>query len=374
MSFDRQLSTTTVWPLDETSPANDSSSSPPIYPEVNLRKRPPCDSPPKHNKRTTPTFYINSLLLDRSTKPVESDGAEPKASVVRPEPTVQPERLQEILANLMNVRPDLLNLARSFRPMDPVTMFGQRYPMLKQEPMLMKDDLESSDEVPMEDENSSRDSPLIMRRSSSEFEDGYEKLNVQRGDKSPREDLHQILKRKKKTRTVFSRSQVYQLESTFDVKRYLSSSERVALAHALQLTETQVKIWFQNRRNKWKRQLAGEQDNSPTVMKTMTAEDLTPRNIDEMHCKKSLIDTAPSSAFISAAMAAVAAQLSTASTNADANNVPLAEVFSLLKQKESAADFGHDVFLRMLQTSQQRSIFSNSSANNKSAPMSADLL
>ncbi|XP_034749117.1 homeobox protein HMX1 [Etheostoma cragini] len=64
--------------------------------------------------------------------------------------------------------------------------------------------------------------------------------------------------RKKKTRTVFSRSQVFQLESTFDVKRYLSSSERAGLASSLHLTETQVKIWFQNRRNKWKRQLAAD--------------------------------------------------------------------------------------------------------------------
>ncbi|NXC88408.1 HMX1 protein, partial [Cercotrichas coryphoeus] len=62
----------------------------------------------------------------------------------------------------------------------------------------------------------------------------------------------------KKTRTVFSRSQVFQLESTFDVKRYLSSSERAGLAASLHLTETQVKIWFQNRRNKWKRQLAAD--------------------------------------------------------------------------------------------------------------------
>ncbi|XP_031720733.1 homeobox protein HMX1 [Anarrhichthys ocellatus] len=64
--------------------------------------------------------------------------------------------------------------------------------------------------------------------------------------------------RKKKTRTVFSRSQVFQLESTFDMKRYLSSSERAGLAVSLHLTETQVKIWFQNRRNKWKRQLAAD--------------------------------------------------------------------------------------------------------------------
>ncbi|XP_065128932.2 homeobox protein HMX3 [Paramisgurnus dabryanus] len=79
-------------------------------------------------------------------------------------------------------------------------------------------------------------------------------------DEQKREEIisEKKLCRKKKTRTVFSRSQVFQLESTFDMKRYLSSSERAGLASSLHLTETQVKIWFQNRRNKWKRQIAAE--------------------------------------------------------------------------------------------------------------------
>ncbi|XP_069026008.1 homeobox protein HMX1-like [Embiotoca jacksoni] len=72
--------------------------------------------------------------------------------------------------------------------------------------------------------------------------------------------------RKKKTRTVFSRSQVFQLESTFDLKRYLSSSDRAGLAASLQLTETQVKIWFQNRRNKWKRQITADMEASSGVV------------------------------------------------------------------------------------------------------------
>ncbi|CAD6185120.1 unnamed protein product [Caenorhabditis auriculariae] len=75
-----------------------------------------------------------------------------------------------------------------------------------------------------------------------------------------------LLNRKKKTRTVFSRNQVSQLEMAFEMKRYLSSQERSHLAEKLRLTETQVKIWFQNRRNKYKRQAQTDDPNGALQM------------------------------------------------------------------------------------------------------------
>lgn len=64
---------------------------------------------------------------------------------------------------------------------------------------------------------------------------------------------------KKRSRAAFSHAQVYELERRFNTQRYLSGPERADLAEALKLTETQVKIWFQNRRYKTKRrQMAAE--------------------------------------------------------------------------------------------------------------------
>lgn len=58
---------------------------------------------------------------------------------------------------------------------------------------------------------------------------------------------------KKRSRAAFSHTQICLLERRFSAQRYLSGPERADLAEALKLTETQVKIWFQNRRYKNKR-------------------------------------------------------------------------------------------------------------------------
>ncbi|NXJ03863.1 NKX26 protein, partial [Odontophorus gujanensis] len=77
---------------------------------------------------------------------------------------------------------------------------------------------------------------------------------------------------RRKPRVLFSQTQVLELERRFKQQKYLSALEREHLANVLQLTSTQVKIWFQNRRYKCKRQ---RQDRSLE----MAAYPLPPRRV-----------------------------------------------------------------------------------------------
>ncbi|KAK9400836.1 ventral anterior homeobox 1 [Crotalus adamanteus] len=76
------------------------------------------------------------------------------------------------------------------------------------------------------------------------------------------------LDRPKRTRTSFTAEQLYRLEMEFQRCQYVVGRERTELARQLNLSETQVKVWFQNRRTKQKKDQGKDSEMKSVVSET----------------------------------------------------------------------------------------------------------
>ncbi|KAL9982527.1 hypothetical protein ACROYT_G004577 [Oculina patagonica] len=74
-------------------------------------------------------------------------------------------------------------------------------------------------------------------------------------DHTPKEDAGFVCNhfKHKRPRTMFTLTQLQRMEREFVRRQYITGSRRLKLAEELQLSETQVRVWFQNRRIKWRK-------------------------------------------------------------------------------------------------------------------------
>lgn len=72
----------------------------------------------------------------------------------------------------------------------------------------------------------------------------------------------------KRIRTIFTPEQLERMEDEFNKTQYMVGHDRVLLASRLNLSEAQVKVWFQNRRIKWRKQNQNFNQNKLEVLRS----------------------------------------------------------------------------------------------------------
>ena len=97
-----------------------------------------------------------------------------------------------------------------------------------------------------------KDGDDMLKMDSQFFKQGddsdYKSDDLRHFNRRQRGDDSSLLRKPRRRRTAFTHAQLAFLERKFRTQKYLSVADRGTVADMLNLTETQVKTWYQNRR------------------------------------------------------------------------------------------------------------------------------